>query len=639
MRIARLVLAAHLVVLPAVNAPAQPVTSPDGDDIRALIARGTLPQLRHPDFSDLRPALDDFYADAHYAPQWLAGSERSRAGLAELSATPEHGLEAQDYGVDWLDGEVRAITGGDRTPARVARADVALTVSFFRLLSDLHRGRVAPARAGFKFSPGDKPLDQAALLRNALVAGRLHDAVIAAEPSFFLYHRLEVALVRYRALANTPVPPLPALPPGTRKVEPGGVYAGAAALGERLRLVGDLPASAELPGGDRYDGALVAAVRAFQERHGLKPDGVLGRDTLAELATGFDARVRQIELSLERLRWLPEFPAGPLIAVNIPSFRLWAFADARNDNQAQLTMPVIVGRAVKARETPVFIGEMRYVEFSPYWNVPPTIQRGEIVPRLARDPGYWEREDLEAVSAGANSPAITTLDAATLQGLQSGALRVRQRPGAKNALGGVKFVLPNTLDIYLHSTPAQQLFEQSRRDFSHGCIRVADPPALAAFVLRDQPEWTDERIRAAMVAGKTSTVNLSQPIPVVIFYTTAIVDSAGRVLFHVGHLRLRSQPGAGTARPLALRGSCRPPVGVTSGGRGRCRCARNPTRERDRSPPRRHAAITPHRAGRRARCRPGGCRSPAPAGAGSAPRPRAPPGAAWRWSPASGTRR
>jgi len=153
------------------------------------------------------------------------------------------------------------------------------------------------------------------------------------------------------------------------------------------------------------------------------------------------------------------------------------------------------------------------------------------VPRLARDPGYWERENLEAVPTGGKGAPITTLDAATLQGLQTGALRVRQRPGRNNALGGVKFVLPNTMDIYLHSTPAQQLFEETRRDFSHGCIRLADPPALAEFVLRDQPAWTGERIRTAMAAGTTSTATLTQPIPVVIFYTTAIVDAAGRVLF------------------------------------------------------------------------------------------------------------
>jgi L,D-transpeptidase YcbB len=272
-------------------------------------------------------------------------------------------------------------------------------------------------------------------------------------------------------------------------------------------------------------------LRSFQERHGLQADGVLGRDTLAELATPLAARVHQIELSLERLRWLPEVHAGPAIAVNIPSYRLWAFADAHDDAAPQLTMAVIVGRAVKARETPVFIGQMRYLDFSPYWNVPPPIQRAEIVPRLGRDPGYWERENFEAVSVDGKGAPITVLDDNTLQGIKSGTLRVRQRPGAKNALGGVKFVLPNTMDIYLHSTSAQQLFSETRRDFSHGCIRVEQPAALAAFVLRDQPAWTPERIREAMAAGKQSTATLAAPIPVLIFYTTAIVEADGKVRF------------------------------------------------------------------------------------------------------------
>jgi len=308
------------------------------------------------------------------------------------------------------------------------------------------------------------------------------------------------------------------------------LYPGVAALTERLRLLGDLPANAAAPDGDRYEGALVDAVRSFQDRHGLEADGMLGAATLAELATPLNVRVRQIELSLERLRWLPELPAGPLIAVNIPSFRLWAFANAHDDAAAQLTMPVIVGNAAKARETPVFIGEMRWVEFSPYWNVTPAIQRGEVVPKLERDPGYWEREEFEALPVGGGAP-ITVLDAKTLEGLKSGALRVRQRPGPKNALGGVKFVLPNTMNIYLHSTPAQRLFSEMRRDFSHGCIRVADPPALAAFVLRDQPLWTPERIREAMAAGTMSTAPLTLPLPVVLFYTTAIVDAKGSVRF------------------------------------------------------------------------------------------------------------
>jgi L,D-transpeptidase YcbB len=498
--------------------------------VRALVANASLPQLRHPDFPAYRSALDAFYSASGYAPQWLEPDARWRAALSELEAAPTHGLDPADYDVDWLRTELEAIAAGDHASERGPRADVGLTVALFRMFSELHRGRVTPTRAGFSFTTRETPLDLAALARDGRASGNVHDTVLAAEPSFPLYQRLKEALARYRELATQPLPAIPPLPKAKRKIEPGSAYAGVAAIAERLRRVGDLPMDAALPQDNRYDGALVDAVRGFQERHGIKADGVLGRETLAALATPFSVRVRQLELSLERMRWLPELPPGPVIAVNIPSFRLWAFVNARRDSAAQLTMPVIVGGAVSAKKTPVFIGEMRYLEFSPYWNVPPPIQKAEVVPRLRRDPGYWDREEFEAVPVRGGA-AVSALDAATLDGLARGALRVRQRPGAKNALGGVKFVLPNTMDIYLHGTPAQQLFGQTRRDFSHGCIRVADPPALAAFVLADQPDWTPERIGEAMDAGKTSTVRLTRPIPVMIFYTTAIVDAKGRVLF------------------------------------------------------------------------------------------------------------
>jgi L,D-transpeptidase YcbB len=499
--------------------------------VRALIARGNLLQLAHPDFTRYRSALEAFYKPSGYAVQWLGANDPWRAALAELTAAPTHGLDPADYDVDWLQGEFEGIAAGERANERGPRADVALTVALFRLLSDLHDGRVTPESAGFRFKRTDTPLDLSALVRTGLANRNLHDAVLAAEPSFPLYKRLEEALAHYRDLATEPLPAIPPLPKRVRKVEPGGTYAGGAAIAQRLRRVGDLPEDADAPSNNRYDGAVVDAVRSFQERHGLKADGVLGRDTLAALSTPFAARIRQLELSLERMRWLPELPPGPVIAVNIPSFRLWAFTNARRDTAASLTMPVIVGGAVTAKKTPVFIGEMKYLEFSPYWNVPPAIQKNEIVPKLKRDPGYWDREEFEAVPVGGKGGAITELNASTLDGLARGALRVRQRPGAKNALGGVKFVLPNTMDIYLHGTPAQQLFDKSRRDFSHGCIRVADPPALTEFVLADQPDWTAERIADAMQAEKTSTVRLTRSIPVLIFYTTAIVDAKNRVLF------------------------------------------------------------------------------------------------------------
>jgi murein L,D-transpeptidase YcbB/YkuD len=501
------------------------------DAVRALVSRGSLPQLRHRDFSTYRDALEAFYRPADYAPQWLGHADAVQSALNELAAAPANGLDPAEYDVDWLRDEFAAIGAGERADERGPRADVALTVSLFRLLNDLHAGRVTPGQAGFHFKSVHTPLDLAALARSALSSGDVRDAVAAAEPSFPLYQRLKDALGRYRQIENEVVAPMPPLPKRARKIEPGSTYAGVTAIAERLQLMGDLPQDAETPAEDRYDGPVVDAVRGFQERHGLKADGVLGRETLAALAVPFSVRARQIALSLERLRWLPELPPGPVIAVNIPSFRLWAFVNARKDTSAQLTMAVIVGGAVSAKKTPVFIGDMRYLEFSPYWNVPPSIQKKEIVPKLRRDPGYWDREDFEAVPVGGKGGAITELDAATLEGLASGSLRVRQRPGPKNAVGEVKFVLPNTMDIYLHGTPAQNLFDRSRRDFSHGCIRLEDPAALAQFVLADQPDWTPERISEAMEAGTLSTAKLTRSIPVVIFYTTAIVDAKNRALF------------------------------------------------------------------------------------------------------------
>jgi len=294
--------------------------------------------------------------------------------------------------------------------------------------------------------------------------------------------------------------------------------------------LGDLPPATPRPLDYRYSDALAAGVIRCQARHGLAQDGVLGQQTIAALNVPLAVRVTQLELALERMRWLPEFAGGRAIVINVPSFQLWAFADARDTASATLSMPVIVGKAVK-HETPIFIGEMRAVEFSPYWNVPRNILRNETLPRLARDPGYLGREDMELVSTRGDGGVLTSVDATSLAALHAGELRVRQRPGAKNALGGVKFVLPNTMEIYLHGTPARELFERTRRDFSHGCIRVRDPGALAAFVLQGKPEWTADAIGAAMTSGRNRTVPLEASIPVVVFYTTAIVDAGGRAIF------------------------------------------------------------------------------------------------------------
>jgi murein L,D-transpeptidase YcbB/YkuD len=415
-------------------------------------------------------------------------------------------------------------------PDAVARADVSLTAAVLQFLADLRFGRVPPQQVEPHYRAADKRPSFVAELRDAVARDRLAGVIAAAEPAFPQYARLKWLLVEYRALAKRPAALFPPLPSRPGKLIVGDTYAGVPQLHEALLRLGDLAAGSASPVNDRYSETLAEAVRRFQARHGLLADGILGKDTLAALNVPIAARVTQIVLSLERMRWLPERVSGPLIAINIPSFQLWAFADAANADRPTLTMPVVAGRAMRT-ETPAFIGAMRYVEFSPYWNVPTSILRNEILPQLAKDPGYLAREDMEVVSARRDAPPPVPHFGAGIAALRSGEARLRQRPGPRNALGGVKFVLPNTMDIYLHATPARQLFDPARRDFSHGCIRVREPVALAEFVLRGRPEWTSAQIEAAMASGVNRTVALDAPIPVIVFYTTAIVDAEGRALF------------------------------------------------------------------------------------------------------------
>jgi murein L,D-transpeptidase YcbB/YkuD len=527
----RAFVASAIALLRACDTGAQPPI-PLQSDVRAVIGRGAMPELRRPGFSVHAKSLDRFYAATGDVPAWFERGHSRPAvamALAELRGAPEHGLAAEDYDVDWLAQEVRAIAAGDATPARVARADVALTLTLLRYLSELHLGRVRPTDAEFRYAVRQKEYELGGMLRTALMQNQLAPVIAAAAPTFPMYARLKVLLARYRQLAAQPIADLPPLPAKAKRIKAGERYGGAPQLSERLRLLGDLSTDSDDGDAEFFSPAVVDALKRFQERHGLNPDGVLGRDILAQLNVPLAARVRQIELALERLRWIPDLPPGPALVVNIPSYRLLAFTELPESDHVALRTRVIVGRAVRT-QTPVFIGEMRFVEFSPYWNVPPSIQRNEIVPRLMRDPGYLAREEMELVSKR-DASVTTAIDAQTLAALRAGALRVRQRPGARNALGGIKFVLPNTMNIYLHSTPSPRLFEPARRDFSHGCIRVEDPVGLARFVLRDQTEWTEPRIREAMASGTTRTVRLARDIPVVIFYTTVIVDGQGRVSF------------------------------------------------------------------------------------------------------------
>lgn len=467
---------------------------------------------------------------------WFSGGRpdpQARQAVELLAAAATHGLEPQDYNAkELLQSVNQASQGATPEPATIARIEPALTAAMERYLADLHTGRIDPQRIHLNFdSPRLDKFDPQIYLRDAVAQQRLALAAQEAAPRLPLYEQLRKALAHYRALGDHPAwgQPLPPLPGARRgeggKLQPGQAYAGVDLLAQRLAAVDDLAPNLPLPA--RYEGALVEAVKAFQQRHGESADGVIGKATLAQLQVTPVARVRQIELMLERLRWTPLMQGPRMIVINIPEFKLRAYEVQDGRIIVRQEMKVIVGKALDKR-TPLFDENMRFIEFSPYWNVPPSIARAEIVPRLRRDPGYLAREGMEFVSSdGAVDRAPT---AAKLGAVLAGQSRIRQRPGPKNALGDIKFVFPNRDNIYLHHTPATQLFGRDRRDFSHGCIRVEQPVALAKFVLQGMPEWTEDRIRQAMSRGESATLRLTEQVPVLIAYGTTLVKE-GRVYF------------------------------------------------------------------------------------------------------------
>jgi murein L,D-transpeptidase YcbB/YkuD len=490
--------------------PAGPADPAVASTVQQVLETARHPWIRWPDLADVAPALRDLYGGEADRLFWFAGERPYPAlagALASLAGAAERALVPADYdsmriAAEWERLQATpAVGGADR-----ALFDLAVSIGVLREIGAVHRGRVDPRTLGWGYDVAPKKLGRAALLREARDGGGGVPGLLdRLEPHYPHYVRNRRVLAHYRELARAGEPvPVPAVAKGRRKVEPGQPWDGVEAVRTRLILFGDLAADAPRPtapdGTPLYEGALVDAVKRLQSRHILDADGVLGTRTIEALDVPLAARVRQLELAMERGRWLPRLDDRPAIFVNVPLFRLWASDPVRGEEP--LRMRVVVGRSLE-NQTPIFVHQMEYVIFRPYWNPPYDIVTKEILPAT---PG-----NLEAVVAGR--------------------LFVRQRPGPKNALGSVKFIFPNHEDVYMHGTPATQLFSRTRRDFSHGCLRVEDPGRLAEWVLRDVPGWTRERIEAAMQAERPTRVNLREPLLVVLFYDTVHVNSEGVVHF------------------------------------------------------------------------------------------------------------
>jgi murein L,D-transpeptidase YcbB/YkuD len=517
-----------------INAQAAPPTlAPVSPGVSArlqeIAAAGRLASMDRPDFSDYRMHFQHAYETSNFAPLWLNGNQptpQATAIIVLLQNSLHKGLNPDDYDAGRWQARVDGLkTAND--PA-LAEFDAAMTVGLMRYISDLHIGRVNPTHFNFGIDIETKKYDMPQFVTQDVQHAVDVQAVLdQVEPNYNGYKRTEVALQHYLELAaKGDGPPVPDV---AKSVAVGDAYPGTAQLAARLQLLGDLPANATVnTDAHIYDASLSGGVKSFQERHGLTPDGKLGKDTVQQLNVPLATRVVQLNNALERWRWLPpQFPQPPVVA-NIPEFVVRGF-DA--DHKVAFSSNVVVGKAMRT-QTPVFAKDMKYIVFRPYWNITPSITRGEIVPHLTKDRSYLARKNMEITDSSGKVITDGAVSDAVLAQLRAGKLMVRQKPGKDNSLGLVKFIFPNENNVYLHSTPAQELFSRSRRDFSHGCVRVEKPAELAAYLLRDQPPWTLEKVQQAMQSGPDNQqVNLKTPVPVVIFYLTAVVEEDGSVHF------------------------------------------------------------------------------------------------------------
>jgi murein L,D-transpeptidase YcbB/YkuD len=466
-----------------------------------------------------------FYERREHAPAWIEGTAplpHISELIEALHTAADEGLDPELYNVALLDQRRQQASRGFLTkkgfePAEAGALDVWLTYLYLKYTSDLADGLSDLAHADPSWQIRPEKFDPSALLESALRENRVGASIAGLMPVNPQYQALRRMLAAHRAQAAKGG--WPAVP-GRTTLKAGQRGPAAAAIASRLAASGDFTGTVPAAGAAVYTADLQAAVKRFQRRHGVTDDGIVTPAVVAEMNVPIDQRIRQIEMNLERWRWLPRDLGERHILVNIPEYRLEVWDGSR----VPLSMRVVVGR--QDMQTPIFSDEMTYVVFSPYWNVPPAIAQGETLPEIMKDPGFLDRANMEVLDRSGKP-----IDPSAIDLSDPTSYRFRQRPGAQNSLGLVKFMFPNQFNVYLHDTPADSLFARASRSFSHGCVRVENPLALAEYVLRDHQGWTREKIEEAMHAEEERTVRLKKAIPVYLGYWTARASADGVMQF------------------------------------------------------------------------------------------------------------
>lgn len=506
----------------------QALTDAGVSALRSIVDGASNTELRWPNFAPYRTEFAKVYEKSDLL--WIQNGRIRPQGLGVIELLKNanaKGLEPEDYdGPRWA-GRLAKL--GQNPPEKeLVSFDTALTVSVMRYIRAVHVGRVNPKEFQFQLDVGDGLANLAEFIQSRVANASDPAAEIQKlEPPFPGYRKLLALLPVYEEYARQDDGEK--LQVATKTVRPGQPYGSLRRLGRFLQLIGDIPPGAKLdPSPTIYEGALVDGVKHYQSRHGENPTGWLDARTISELNTPAPARIRQIRLTLERWRWIPHSFAEPPVVVNVPEYRLRAM---NADGTVAFYKNVIVGKAYHHR-SPIFEKEIQYVVFRPYWEVTPSIERNEIVPHIQKDPGYIAEHNFEVVTTKGEVVTDNAASPEVLDGIKSGRLLVRQKPGPMNSLGLVKIIFPNPENVYLHGTDVPQLFTQDVRDLSHGCIRVEQPAELVAWVLRNNSGWDLERVKATMDGEKNNVqVNLARRIPVLIVYGTAAVNEENQIRF------------------------------------------------------------------------------------------------------------
>ncbi|MEJ2165451.1 MAG: L,D-transpeptidase family protein [Desulfobacterales bacterium] len=463
-------------------------------------------------------ALPLFYGRRIYKPAWISAQGPLDIAAQQVKMIREvdrEGLRPEDYHLRKLEtilAQIRAEKEKQMppNPQRLADLDLLLTDSFLILASHLFSGRIDPKTVEPDWHVNPRTGDPSLVLEQALSSGQIGAALQSLIPNHPGYRRLRKEMARYREIAAEGGWPVILQGPNLQK---GDSSPTVSRLKRRLAAEGYL---------ENY-------TPAFQLQNGLEVDGILGPHTLEALNVTVDDRIRQIIANMERWRWLTHDMGSRYILVNIAGFHLVVIDNGR----LQMAMKVVVGKPY--RRTPVFTATMTYLVFHPFWHVPARIAREDLLPKIKRDAAYLSREKIRVFEGwGAEAreidPAEIDWQRIAAAGLK---FRFRQDPGPQNALGRVKFMLPNPFDVYLHDTPARELFDKTRRDFSHGCIRIEKPLELAEYLLRNHPDWPPEKIRSTLTGSVTSeqTVKLPEPLDVHVLYWTAWLGDDDQVYF------------------------------------------------------------------------------------------------------------